>query len=61
MGEDPLGYVAPLLPRLHVRKAEVGSLIDAGVDHVCGGIREPVTRAHLHWWGTVMNYDHCFP
>jgi hypothetical protein len=24
MGEDPLGHVAPLLPRLHVRKAEGG-------------------------------------
>ena len=42
-----LGFVAVALvagtgyicySRLHVRKAEVDSLIDAGVDHVRGGI-----------------------
>jgi hypothetical protein len=47
MGEGPLGHVAPLLPRLHVRKAEVDPLVDAGVDHVRGGVREPVIRAYL--------------
>jgi hypothetical protein len=30
MGEGPLGHVAPLLPRLHVRKAKVDSLEDTG-------------------------------
>ncbi len=38
MGEDPLGHVASLLPRLHVRKAEVDALVNAGVDHILGGI-----------------------
>lgn len=47
MREGPLGHVAPLLPRLHVRKAKVDSLVDARVDHVRGGIREAVVRGHL--------------
>jgi hypothetical protein len=42
MGEGPLGHVAPLLPCLHVRKAKVDSLVDAGVDYVRSGVREPV-------------------
>jgi len=28
MREDPMGHVAPLLPRLHVRKAEVDAFED---------------------------------
>src|SRR5882724_3122001 len=47
MGEDPLGHVAPLFPRLHVRKAEMDALVDAGIDHVRGRIREAVVRASL--------------
>src|SRR6266403_1312538 len=45
--EDPLGHVAPLLPRLHVRKAEVDPLVDAYVDHILGCIREAVIGARL--------------
>jgi len=38
MREGPLSHVAPLLPRLHVRKAKVNSLVDACVDHIGCGI-----------------------
>jgi len=47
MGEDPLSHVAPLPSRLHVRKAEVDPLVDAGVNHIRGGIREAVIGARL--------------
>ena len=40
VGEDPLGHVAALLPRLHVRKADVDPLPDPDVDYVTGRIRE---------------------
>src|SRR4029077_11184898 len=46
MGEGPLGHVAPLLPRLHVRKAKVDTLVDTGIDYVRGGIRKAVIPAH---------------
>jgi len=39
--------LAPLLPRLHVRKAEVDPLVDAHVDHILGCIREAVIGARL--------------
>jgi hypothetical protein len=43
--EDPLGYVASLLARLHVREAEVDAFPDARIDHIMGRIRETVVRA----------------
>ena len=43
MGEGPLGHVAPLLPRLHVRKAKVDTLVDTGI--VCSGVRPLLKRA----------------
>src|ERR1700687_3373076 len=42
MGKDPLGHVASLPSSLQVRKAEMDTCVDAGVEYVRGGIREAV-------------------
>src|SRR5215475_9018030 len=53
VAEHPLGDVPPLLPSLHVVKAEVDTLKDTYVDDVTGEVRETVVIARLHRGGGV--------
>jgi len=48
MAEHQLGDMPPLLPRLHVVKAEVDTLEDAHVYDITGEIRKTIVIARLY-------------
>ena len=55
MAEAPLGHVFALLPGVFVREAEVDALVDTGVYHILGHVREAVIRARVFdGWTSVV-------
>jgi len=59
MEEDRLGHLAALPSSLQVRKAELDTGADAGVDYVRGCIREAIIRACSLDGGWVIRGRYC--